>query len=122
MPTTGSVAPLPTMMEEGKEDGDMVTIPGLEAMCEVAPESITQSEVRGGGLRETVLKALARDWVSQVDGDHIGGGACGAGNPARGGSCWGAGNRPGPAIRACCGGGWGGGGPQEPPGLEPGHI
>jgi hypothetical protein len=29
----GKVAPLPTIMEEGKEeDGDMVTIPGLEAM------------------------------------------------------------------------------------------
>ena len=62
MPTTGRVAPLPTMMEGGKEeDGDMVTILGLEAMCEVAPESTTQFEVLGGGLRETVLKALARD-------------------------------------------------------------
>jgi len=50
------------MMEGGKEeDGDMVTIPGLEAMCEVAPESTTQFEVLGGGLRETVLEALARD-------------------------------------------------------------
>jgi hypothetical protein len=94
------------MMEEGKEeDGDMVTIPGSEAMCEVALELTTQSEVRGGGLRETVLKALARDWVSHVDGNYIGGGACGAGNQAGGGACWGAGSRPGPAIRACCGGG-----------------
>jgi hypothetical protein len=49
-------------MEEGKEEvEDMVTIPGLEAMWEVAPESSTQSEELGGGVRETVLKALARD-------------------------------------------------------------
>jgi hypothetical protein len=48
-------------MEEGKEVEDMVTIPGLEAMWEVAPESSTQSEGLGGGVRETVLKALARD-------------------------------------------------------------
>jgi hypothetical protein len=33
VPTTGRVAPLPTTMEEGKEDdGEAVTIPGLEAM------------------------------------------------------------------------------------------
>lgn len=62
MPITGRVAPLPTTMEEGKEEvEDMVTIPGLEAMWEVAPESSTQSEELGGGVRETVLKALARD-------------------------------------------------------------
>ena len=57
---TGKVAPLPTTMEEGKEeDGDKVTIPELEAMWEEAPESTTQSEVLGGGVRETVLNALA---------------------------------------------------------------
>jgi hypothetical protein len=33
VPTTRRVAPLPTMMEEEKEeDGDMVIIPGMEAM------------------------------------------------------------------------------------------
>jgi hypothetical protein len=49
-------------MEEGKEEeGDTVTIPALEATWEEAPESITQSEVLEGGVRETVLKALARD-------------------------------------------------------------
>jgi hypothetical protein len=37
-----------------------VTIPGLAVMWEEAPESITQSEEFGGGVRETVLKALAR--------------------------------------------------------------
>jgi len=59
---TGKVAPLPTTMEEGKgEDGDKVTIPELEAMWEEAPESTTQSEVLGGGVRETVLNALASD-------------------------------------------------------------
>jgi len=34
----------------------------------VAPESTTQSEELGGGVRVTVLKALARDWGSH--GDH----------------------------------------------------
>jgi hypothetical protein len=49
-------------MEEGKEEvEDMVTIPGVEAMWEVAPESSTQSEELDGGVRETVLKAFARD-------------------------------------------------------------
>jgi hypothetical protein len=48
-------------MEEGKEEnGVAVTIPGLAVMWEEAPESITQSEEFGGGVRETVLKALAR--------------------------------------------------------------
>ena len=57
---TGKVAPLPTTMEEGKEeDGDKVTIPELEAMWEEAPESTTQSEALGGGVRETVLNTLA---------------------------------------------------------------
>jgi len=47
-------------MEEAKgEDGDKVTIPELEAMWEEAPESTTQSEALGGGVRETVLNALA---------------------------------------------------------------
>jgi hypothetical protein len=62
-------------MEEGKEEeGDAVTIPGLAVMWEEAPESITQSEEPGGGVRETVLKALARP-----SGDHgaQAGGACG---------------------------------------------
>jgi hypothetical protein len=49
-------------MEEVKEEvEDMVTIPGLEAMWEVAPESSTQLEELDGGVRETVLKAFARD-------------------------------------------------------------
>jgi hypothetical protein len=48
------------MMEEGKE-GDNATIPGLEAIWEEAPELRTHSEVLGGGLRLTVLKAAARD-------------------------------------------------------------
>jgi hypothetical protein len=53
-------------MEEGKEEEDeAVTIPGLAVIWEEAPESITQSEELGGGLRETVLKALARP-----SGDH----------------------------------------------------
>ena len=57
---TGKVAPLPTTMEEGKEeDGDKVTIPELEVMWEEAPDSTTQSEALGGGVRETVLNALA---------------------------------------------------------------
>jgi len=52
----GRVAPLPTIMEEGKEEeGDAVTIPGLAVIWEEAPESITQSEELGGGVRETVL-------------------------------------------------------------------
>jgi hypothetical protein len=42
VPTTGRVAPLPTMMEEGKEGEDVgVTIPGFAAMWEEAPESKT---------------------------------------------------------------------------------
>ena len=61
MPTTGRVAPLPTTMEEGKtEEDEGVTIPGLEAIWEVASESTTQSELPGG-VRVTVLNALARD-------------------------------------------------------------
>jgi hypothetical protein len=33
VPTTGRVAPLPTTMEVGKEEeGEVVTIPGLEVM------------------------------------------------------------------------------------------
>jgi len=56
-------------MEEGKEEvGDKVTIPGLPAMCEEAPESKTHSEELGGGVRATVLKALVRD--SGVQGDQ----------------------------------------------------
>ena len=56
-------------MEEGKEeDSDKVTIPELEAMWEEAPESTTQSEVLGGGVRETVLNALASAWG--FHGDH----------------------------------------------------
>jgi hypothetical protein len=69
VPTTGRVAPLPTMMEEGKdEEGDKSTIPGLEATWEEAPESRTHSEVLGGGLRLTVLKAAAKEWVSHGAG------------------------------------------------------
>jgi hypothetical protein len=50
------------MMEEGKtEEGEMDTIPTLEVMWDEAPESITQSEDGDGGVRETVLKALARE-------------------------------------------------------------
>ena len=55
---------MPTTMEEGKkEDGDTVTIPGLEAMWEEAPESKTQSMLFGGvgGVSETVLKAWVRE-------------------------------------------------------------
>ena len=73
MPTTGRVAPLPTTMEEGKvEEEDKVTIPELDAMWEEAPESTTQS-LLPGGVRVTVLKALARECGSQ--GAHAGGGA-----------------------------------------------
>ena len=64
---------MPTTMEEGKgEKGEVVTIPGLglEAIWEEAPESMTQSEVLGGGVRVTVLKALARDSVVQGVGDQ----------------------------------------------------
>jgi hypothetical protein len=62
------------MMEDGKPDeGVMVTIPGLEAIWEVAPESITQSEEAGGGVRETVLKALARACGSHGEGAGGGG-------------------------------------------------
>jgi len=62
------------MMEEGKEEvGDMVTIPGFAAMCEEAPESMTHSEELGGGVRDTVLKALAR--LSGFQGAQAGGGA-----------------------------------------------
>jgi hypothetical protein len=61
-------------MEEGKGDGEEVTIPGLEAMWEEAPESNTQSDVLGGGVRATVLNALASE-VS-VQGDQVGGGVC----------------------------------------------
>ena len=72
MPITGRVAPLPTTMEEGKEEnGVAVTIPGLAVMWEEAPESITQSEELGGGVREIVLKALARP--SGVQGAQAGG-------------------------------------------------
>jgi len=53
----------------------MVTIPGFAAMCDEAPESMTHSEGFGGGVRETVLNALARD--SGFQGDQAGGGACG---------------------------------------------
>jgi hypothetical protein len=57
------------MMEEGKEvEGDSAIIPGLAAMWEDAPESSTQSEEPGGGLRLTVLKAAAREWGSHGDG------------------------------------------------------
>jgi hypothetical protein len=49
------------MMEEGKTEGEMDTIPGLEVMWDEAPESITQSEDGGDGASETVLKALARE-------------------------------------------------------------
>ena len=70
------MAPFPTTMEEGKEEvGDMVTIPGFAAMCDEAPESMTHSEGFGGGVRETVLNALARH--SGFQGDQAGGGACG---------------------------------------------
>jgi hypothetical protein len=62
VPPTGRVALLPIMMEEEKtEEGEMDTIPGLEVMWDEAPESITQSEDGDGGVRETVLKALARE-------------------------------------------------------------
>jgi hypothetical protein len=62
VPMTGSVAPLPTMMEEGKvEEENMVTIPELAVMWEEAPESMTQSEEVGGEVRETVLTAVARE-------------------------------------------------------------
>jgi hypothetical protein len=46
----------------------------LAVIWEEAPESITQSKELGGGVRETVLKALARP-----SGDHgiQAGGACG---------------------------------------------
>ena len=55
--TTGRVAPLPTMMEVGKEGEDVgVTIPGFAAMWEEAPESKTQS-VLPGGVSDTVLNA-----------------------------------------------------------------
>ena len=77
MPTTGRVAPFPTTIEEGKEEvGDIVTIPGVPAMWEEAPESKTQSELLGGGLRLTVLKALARPSVVHGDGDQVEVGAC----------------------------------------------
>jgi hypothetical protein len=56
------------MMEEGKVEGDMVIIPELVAMWEEAPESMTQSEEDGGGVRETVLKALARECGSHGEG------------------------------------------------------
>jgi hypothetical protein len=59
-------------MEDGnEEDGDAVTIPGWAVMWEEEPESITQSEELGGGVRETVLKALARP--SGVHGAQAGG-------------------------------------------------
>jgi len=52
-------------MEEGKtEEDEGVTIPGLEAIWEVALESTTQSELPGG-VSVTVLNALARDCGSQ---------------------------------------------------------
>jgi len=75
VPTTGRMAPLPTTIEDGKEeDGEAVIIPGLEAIWEEAPESITHSEELGGGDRVTVLKALAR--FSAVHGDQVEVGAC----------------------------------------------
>ena len=40
-------------------------------MWEEAPESKTQSELLGGGLRLTVLKALARPSVVHGDGDQV---------------------------------------------------
>jgi hypothetical protein len=56
-------------MEEGKEvEGDRATIPGLEAMWEEAPESSTQTEELGGGVRLTVLKKAARELVSHGEG------------------------------------------------------
>jgi hypothetical protein len=61
-------------MEEGTGvDGEEMTIPGLDAMWEEAPESNTQSEVLDGGVRETVLKALAS--ASGVHGAQAGGAA-----------------------------------------------
>jgi hypothetical protein len=61
-------------MEEGtKEDGDGVTIPELEAICEEAPESNPYSEVLEGGVRETVLNTLASE--SGVHGNQAGAGA-----------------------------------------------
>jgi len=51
-----------------------VTTPGLAVMWEEAPESITQSEDPSGGVRETVLKALARP---SGDQGAQAGGACG---------------------------------------------
>jgi hypothetical protein len=51
----------------------MVTIPGFAAMCEEAPESMTHSEELGGGVRDTVLKALER--FSGFQGAQAGGGA-----------------------------------------------
>lgn len=68
MPTTGNVAPLPTMMEGKVEEGDRVIIPGLEATWEDAPESRTHSEELGGWFRLTVLNAAAREWESHGDG------------------------------------------------------
>jgi hypothetical protein len=74
VPATGRMAPFPTTMEEGtEEDGDRVTIPELEAICEEAPESNTQSEVLEGEMRETVLNALASE--SGVHGNQAGAGA-----------------------------------------------
>jgi hypothetical protein len=52
---------------EGKGDGEEGTIPGLEAMWEEAPESNTQSDVLGGGVRATVLNALASEVGVQGD-------------------------------------------------------
>jgi hypothetical protein len=59
------------MIEEGKT-GELegVTIPGWAAMWDDAPESSTQSEDGGGGVRATVLKALARVEESHGDGGN----------------------------------------------------
>jgi hypothetical protein len=66
------------------EEGDMVTIPELAAMWEEAPESITQSEEVRGGVRETMLKALAREC-----GSHGEGAGCSVWvNPGTGGGAW----------------------------------
>jgi hypothetical protein len=65
VPITGRAAPLSRMMEEGKPEEEGVTILGWEVMWDEVPESSTQSADGGGGVRETVLKALAR-----VEGSH----------------------------------------------------
>jgi hypothetical protein len=62
MNTTGRAEPSPTIIMEGvelEEGQEKESIPELEAMCAVAPESMYHSPVEGG-VRVMVLKDLAR--------------------------------------------------------------